>query len=248
MRIPGEMTERYFVDHEIGPSHVSLEGPEAHHLAHVMRAKVGDEVTLFDGSGAEFLARIQHMGRSQARLEVLVRRPIDRELAFQLTLGVALPRGDRQRWLVEKATELGVGELVPLLTARTTARPDDGARARLERTVIEASKQCGRNRLMRIGEPCELASYLRNTPPDALRVVAHPLQAATERAARPGDLLRAPSVYVTVGPEAGFTDGEIELAIGHGWQLVDLGPRVLRVETAVLALGSVIVLGRCLFE
>lgn len=240
------MAARYYVGHEVVGSHVCLVGPEAHHVAHVMRAKVGDEVTLFDGSGAEFQARVQQTGRSQVRLEILACRAVDRELPFQLTLGVALPRGDRQRWLVEKATELGVGELVPLLVGRATVKPDEAARARLERAVIEASKQCGRNRLMRIARPCELAVFLRTAPAEALRLIAHPGQAAAEGRVGPGDLLRAPSLHVAVGPEGGFTDEEIELALGQGWQLVQLGPRVLRVETAVLGLASVIVLGRCL--
>src|SRR3972149_595754 len=142
------MSDRFFSSQPIASEHVTLAGPEAHHLLHVMRAKVGEQVTLFDGSGAEFDAEIARCGRSEVDLRVLERREIDRELAFELVIGVPLPKGDRQKWLVEKLTELGVTELVPLVTERGVAQPTDSALERLERGVIEAAKQCGRNRLM----------------------------------------------------------------------------------------------------
>src|SRR5688572_8850936 len=112
------MSDRFFVETPIESERAELIGSEAHHLAHVMRAAVGAEVTLFDGSGAEFPARVIKIGRSQVELVVLERREIDRELPFPLVLGVALPKGDRQKWLVEKATELGVSRIVPLQTSR----------------------------------------------------------------------------------------------------------------------------------
>src|SRR5262245_11086107 len=96
------MADRYFVDSPITADHVSLEGSEAHHLLHVMRAKLGAEVVLFDGSGAQFHARVEKLSRSSVDLAVLSRTVVDRELPFVLTVGVALPKGDRQKWLVEK--------------------------------------------------------------------------------------------------------------------------------------------------
>ena len=122
-------------------------------MIHVLRAKPGLEVMLFDGSGSEFLARVEKVERSAVRLTVVERRIVDRELPKPLTLGIALPKGDRQRWLMEKATGLGVTQLTPLITERGVAQPTDDARRRLERAVIEASKQCGRNRLMVVAVP-----------------------------------------------------------------------------------------------
>jgi 16S rRNA (uracil1498-N3)-methyltransferase len=153
------MSERFFVEPPIAGPRAILAGDEARHLARVMRAAVGDEVLLLDGSGVEFLARIDAIGKSQVVLEIIERRPIDRELPFRLTLAVALPKGERQKWLVEKATELGVTRLVPLITQRGVAQPVDAALARLRRGVIEASKQCGRNRLMEIAAPAEAAKW-----------------------------------------------------------------------------------------
>ncbi|MDH3719733.1 MAG: RsmE family RNA methyltransferase, partial [Planctomycetota bacterium] len=102
------MTQRFYSSLPIDSGHVTLDGPEAHHLLHVMRLGVGAEIVLFDGLGAEFQGRVVDCRRSEVDVEVLARAEIDRELPFKLTLGVALPKGDRQRWLVEKAVELGV--------------------------------------------------------------------------------------------------------------------------------------------
>src|SRR5215210_2032346 len=147
------MSERFFSPHPITAGCMMLDGPEAHHLLHVMRASVGDEVTLFDGSGAEFKATVQTLRRTDAELRIVERREVDRELPFDLVVGVALPKGDRQKWLVEKLTELGVTTLVPVVTERCVAQPAAGALDRLRRSIIEAAKQCGSNRLMQIAEP-----------------------------------------------------------------------------------------------
>jgi 16S rRNA (uracil1498-N3)-methyltransferase len=235
------MPDRYFVETPIDSDQARLVGAEAHHLAHVMRAKPGSEVTLFDGSGQEFLARVERVGRSEIELAVLSRAAIDREAPLQVTLGTALPKADRRRWLVEKAVELGAALLVPLQTARSG---DCEVSARLRQAVIEASKQCGRNRLMEIGPPTSLEDFLSAAPTDNLRLIAHsaapaagmPLaQAAAGQTAGRG-------VTLAVGPEGGFTPAEFEQALGRGWQAVSLGPRVLRVETAAIALVAALVL------
>src|SRR5262245_49632888 len=147
------MSERFFSTTPITGDRATLDGPEAHHLLHVMRARVGDTVTLFDDSGDEFAAEIASLGRSDAAVRILERRTVSRKLPFALTIGVALPKGDRQKWLVEKLTELGATTLFPLETTRGVAQPTAGALDRLRRSVIEAAKQCGRNRLMKISEP-----------------------------------------------------------------------------------------------
>ena len=147
------MSERFFVDAAITTERATLRGAEAHHLLHVMRAKTGDEVQLFDGSGSQFTARVEQLSRSQVELVVLIGEAVDRESTVALTLAVALPKGDRQRWLVEKAVELGVTRIVPLSTKRSVAEISAATLDRLRRIVVEASKQCGRNRLLEITEP-----------------------------------------------------------------------------------------------
>ena len=119
--------DRYFVETPIGKTGAVLAGPEAHHLIHVMRAKPGVRVVLFDGSGAKFAGEVKRVGRAEVELAIHAREEIDRELPIELTLGVACPKGDRQKWLVEKAVELGVTRLVPLATAQSVAQPVEQA-------------------------------------------------------------------------------------------------------------------------
>lgn len=232
------MADRYFVDKSISADRVTLGGAEAHHLIHVMRATAGTRVTLFDGSGDEFMGAVARVGRSEVELAILAREPIDRELPFDLTLGVALPKGDRQKWLVEKAVELGVTRIVPLRTERAVAQPVEQALARLRRTVIEASKQCGRNRLLRIDEPQSWPEFLEGAAGAACRLLAHPghnNQAQRTLSTDDGAAIAA------IGPEGGFTDDEVAPAASAGWQIVDLGPRILRVETAAILLAAMVV-------
>jgi 16S rRNA (uracil1498-N3)-methyltransferase len=237
------MSERFFVDEPITAERVTLDGAEAHHLLHVMRAGLGEAVTLFDDSGAEFTAIIDQLGRSDVQLRVDERREVNRELPFSLVVGVALPKGERQKWLVGKLTELGIASLVPLETERGVAQPTGNAIQRLRRTVIEAAKQCGRNRLMQIAEPQAWADWTIHTP------TARSLESAQRRfLAHPGGMplskmeLSTPrTTRFAVGPEGGFTDTEVALATDAGWQAADLGPRILRVETAAVAMAATIV-------
>ena len=244
------MLDRYYSEEPISGEQVCVTGAEAHHLINVMRARQGANVILFDGSGWEFQARVERVGRSEVDLSVLSREEVDRELRFELTLAVALPKGERQKWLVEKAVELGVSRLRPLRTQRSVAQPVQHALERLRRSVIEASKQCGRNRLMEIAEPMEFSDYVEATRDRPCRLLAHPhtedtggrVQSGdkTERFTHPTNADEPPGeVFLAVGPEGGFTNEEVDLAAKAGWQITDLGPRTLRVETAALMLAAI---------
>jgi 16S rRNA (uracil1498-N3)-methyltransferase len=228
------MSRRCFSDTPIEGDEAALAGAEAHHLLHVLRAAPGMRVTLFDGSGCEFDAEVTACRRATVELAVLERREVDRELPFELTLGVAIPKGDRQRWLVEKAVELGVTRLTPLATQRSEKHDAE----KLARYVIEASKQCGRNRLMEIAPPASWNDWL--TSGDAAgqprRWVAHPGGASLD----PGALVPAQPTFITIGPEGGFIETEAEAAVAAGWQLIGLGPRLLRIETAAVALAAML--------
>jgi len=228
------MSDRFYTSTSITTDRATLEGPEAHHLSHVMRAAVGQRVTLFDGGGAEFDAVVEKVGRSTVELQIVARREVDRELPFPLTVGVALPKGDRQKWLVEKLTELGVSELVPLITERGVAQPTAAAIERLQRTVVEACKQCGRNRLTQIAKPQAWVAWVAAAAKDkdARRLIAHPGGTSLSRI----DLEAPQPTHIAIGPEGGFTEAEITAARAAGWELIDLGPRTLRVETAAIVL------------
>jgi 16S rRNA (uracil1498-N3)-methyltransferase len=234
------MSERFFSAEPIAADRITLGDAEAHHLLHVMRAAVGDSVTLFDGSGAEWAGVIEKTGRSEVQVRITGRHEISRELLFRLDVGVALPKGERQKWLVEKLTELGVTTLTPLVTQRAVAQPTGAALERLGRTVIEASKQCGRNRLMRIAEPQLWNDWISPVNPESAerRLVAHPGGTALSQI----DLSAPLATRLAIGPEGGLTDEETNAASAAAWQMVDLGPRILRVETAAVALTATVAL------
>jgi 16S rRNA (uracil1498-N3)-methyltransferase len=229
------MSHRFYVDVPVTADTAVLTGSEARHACKVMRLQPLDELTLFDGSGREFGARVCSIDKEVVTCDVITRNDVDRELATELIVAAALPKGDRQKWLIQKAVELGVRRFVPLITDRGVAQPEHKAVQRLRRVVIEASKQCGRNVLMEVSEATPLTSVALSE--STQRVLAHPPTGTPCRTIR---LSR--SVCVAVGPEGGFTEAELVLASQTGWQQVSLGPRVLRVETAALALAAWIAL------
>jgi 16S rRNA (uracil1498-N3)-methyltransferase len=195
------MPDRYYSATPINDSTVNLEGSEAHHLLHVMRAQPGMPLVVFDGRGGEFAAEVVHCQRRAVELAVGERQPIERELPFPLTLAVALPKGDRQRWLIEKAVELGVRRLVPLRTLRSVGNSEPGQK--LARYVVEASKQCGRNRLLEIASPLSWPAFLAGTTAEQC-LLAHPGgRPIANGNYQPND---EEELLITVGPEGGFSD------------------------------------------
>ena len=237
------MAERFFLAAPPRDGRAILGADESRHLARVLRAKVGDEVVVFDGRGGRWPARIARIDRDSVAVDLIdvaaTGRGDDVAAKPSITLAVALPKGERQKWMVEKLTELGVDRLVPLVTARGVAEATAAATSRLERVVIEACKQCGRDTLLEIGAAATIESLAASTAPAASRLIAHPdappLDAAAVIAAGadpPCDLVGV------VGPEGGFTPDEIATAQRHGFRPVSLGPHVLRIETAAIALAA----------
>ena len=222
------MADRYFSDDPLVGNAALLRGSEAHHLLHVMRAKVDDEIIVFDGRGGEWWAQITRLGRAEVEVALRMHRPVERELPTEFALAVSLPKGDRQRWLVEKAVELGVTRVIPITTARSSSVAEPPAK--LNRYVIEASKQCGRNRLMEIAKPQPWAEIvIIETSAD--RLLAHPGGGCLN-----GTSIDGCSKILAIGPEGGFTPDEVDLGEQHGWRLIGLGERILRIETAATAL------------
>ena len=229
------MSERFFTPAPPTGSHAVLEGDEARHLTRVLRAKVGDAVSLFDGKGRQWPARVASLGRDRVELDAGEPQADPPPHGIPLTVAVALPKGERQKWMVEKLTELGVARLMPLETTRGVAEATASAQARLERVVIEACKQCGRNTLMEIAAGLPLDRLLAEVPTGACVVIAHP-------GGRPLDATIVPptttELIAMVGPEGGFTDEELCIADQAGVIRISLGPHILRVETAAIALAA----------
>ncbi len=228
------MSERFFIDTLPLGNQAVLQGDEARHLTRVLRAKIGEAVRLFNGRGSEWPAQVVQIGRDTVSLEIgaaCVDRPSDSRL---LTVAAALPKGDRQKWMVEKLTELGVGRLIPLATTRGVAEATAGAQARLERGVIEACKQCGRNTLMEVAAGHTLDQLLAAIPAGTYGLIAHPGGSPLNT----GALRAATAVLALVGPEGGCTDDELVAADRSGLVRVSLGPHILRVETAAISLAA----------
>jgi 16S rRNA (uracil1498-N3)-methyltransferase len=210
---------------------IGLPHDEAKHVR-VRRLRPGEEVALFDGAGASYLARIEAVSRGAVTVEVTAIRPLrEHESPLDLTLAVALLRSDRTEWLIEKASELGVTRLQPFASTHALGRPSPARQARWQQIAAAAAKQCGRSVVAQITPPVDFAAVLRQ-PCSARLLLA-------ERGGR-DDLLRlelgaVTSVQLIIGPEGGFTDAELDAARAAGCRLVDLGPRILRAETAALA-------------
>jgi 16S rRNA (uracil1498-N3)-methyltransferase len=215
-----------------------LDADETRHLARVCRKGEGDVVTLFDGRGFATLARIVEVRKDAARLAAEGEPLADREAACRVEVATAAPKGDRLDWLIEKAVEVGVARVVPLTSARSVVDPRGSKLDRLRRTIIEASKQCGRARLMELAAPEDLGGYLART--DGVRLLADP--AGDPPHAWPA-VAAGSTVRLIVGPEGGLTDEEIELARAAGWMPVRFAAAILRIETAVVAGASAILAG-----
>ena len=231
------MTARFYVPQLSAAQSCELSGSEWHHLAHVMRSGVGDRVVLFDGNGNEADAEITTLAKSCASLRILARRTDSPEDGGAIVLATAVPKAERFRWLVEKATELGVERLIPLQSARSVVSPGDLKLDKMRTAVIEACKQSGRNRLMRVEPTMDWETLITTVVPTGDAFVADrsgaPLASAIA-AVEPGR-----PVILIVGPEGGLTEGELREATAAGAKSVSLGPRILRIETAALALAAV---------
>jgi 16S rRNA (uracil1498-N3)-methyltransferase len=225
-------------------SRVELPPETASHLAKVLRARSGDEITLFNGDGREFSGAIETVRGSRVSASVGDGRAVDRESPLNITLVQCVPRGDRMDLIVQKATELGVARIVPVLSQRSVVRLDKGqsqSKAIHWRAVaVSACEQCGRNRLPLIEAARPLLSFLgESMPGDGPRLVFEPESAGRARAAAQAAGGAAATAIVdaqvAIGPEGGFASDELEAFRVAGFSRVGLGPRVLRAETAAIA-------------
>lgn len=217
---------------------IELPGPLAHHAVRVLRLADGTAITLFDGSGGQYCATLRIDGR-RTLATIGTHAATDRELRGTLVLVQGIASGERMDWVVEKAVELGVGALHPVAAERSILRLS-GARldkrlAHWRAIVQSASEQCGRNRLMQIHEPATLEACLQRIEGPAL--FCHPEGHLSLREAL-SDVRRR--VNLLVGPEGGWSPAELSLARRHPLHQVRFGARVLRTETAGLALAAAV--------
>jgi 16S rRNA (uracil1498-N3)-methyltransferase len=222
---------------------VMLPEATALHVVRVLRLRAGAELTVFDGRGGEYAAEILAITRDEVRIAVGSHRPIDRESPARITLMQSLARGERMDLIVQKATELGVDSIVPVASQHSVVRLE-GATAvrRIEhwrQVVISACEQCGRNRIPSIRDVTDVASACAAVPTQVRRYLLN--ADATESLATilqrdlSGPAPERCELALLIGPEGGWSQGEVEVAERLGFVPVQLGPRVLRTETAPLA-------------
>ncbi len=222
-----------------GRVQLDLHGTAANHVARVLRLRVGDPLILFDDAGGEYMATVVSLSRHMVRVGVGEYLTGNRESPLQVTLAQGISRGERMDVVVQKATELGVQRIVPLLAARTVVRLNEAQAANRVRhwraIAVAACEQCGRNRLPEVTAPMTLQQFLVSQLPEGLRLMLRPDGGLKVR-----DLSASPAVTLLIGPEGGLSDAEQSAALAAQFRGLSLGPRILRTETAALAALAVI--------
>jgi 16S rRNA (uracil1498-N3)-methyltransferase len=218
---------------------LALETDAAHHLARVLRMPVDAQLVLFNGDGAEYPARIAAIDKKNVVVTIERADASERESPLQIHLGIAVSKGERMDWVIQKATELGVTQISPLQSERVEVRlhgeREEKKRAHWQAITVAACEQCQRNRLPVVNTTQPLAGWLDAVVADEKFVLHHRSDTALADA-----VAKPRSVALLIGPEGGLSDSEIAQAERSGFNSLRLGPRVLRTETAPLAALSVL--------
>lgn len=226
---------RIYTPQSLSPHQLlELEAGPSRHLAGALRLGAGDAFTLFNGDGGEYPATIDAVEKKRVRVTLGERADRNIESPLSIHLGIAISRGERMDWIVQKCTELGVTEITPLFTERTEVKLKgeraDKKLAHWQHIAISACEQCGRNTLPRINPLAHLASWCDSELPP-LRLVLH----HRSDSGLPADPSSPAALALLIGPEGGLSEAEILSAQAQKFASLTLGPRVLRTETAPLA-------------
>ena len=241
------MTRRFYVEPPaLESDEIALDGALAHRLAKVLRLRTGDDITLFDGSGVEVRATLEHLSDKRATAAVSERSAGLEEPRVAVHLYQSITKGERFEWLLEKGTEIGVASFTPMITARAVVKTNEGAPRidRWRRIVVEAAEQCGRSAVPTVGAPL---SFDRALSADQA-VVLLPYEDAGAAAPAIAEALNneidalfaMSAVNVLIGPEGGYDPAEVEQATAAGAIVVTMGRRVLRSETAGLVAATLV--------
>lgn len=228
---------------------IELDAAAARHVQ-VLRMQPGDDLTLFNGQGGEFEAKVSHMGRSQVQVQIGAHQPIEREAPRQVHLAIGMPANERMDWLIEKATELGVASIQPLMTERSVLRLSgeraEKKTAHWQAAVIAACEQCGRNRIPTVFAPMPYQKWLfPDVKSSKLAINSIAIESASKsilslsaqatNASQWARMHADKPLLCLAGPEGGLSPLEEQTAIDAGFTPITLGSRTLRSETAPLA-------------
>ena len=220
----------YLPDYQEGQTSINIQGQEYHHLINVRRFRVGEQIWLVNGDGLSALTTIANIGSKSCELKILSEERGRGELNNKITLAVANLKGDHMNLVVEKATELGVYEIIPLLTDHTIKKGIN--LDRLNRIAIAAMKQSRRSRLPSIRELTKLEDLLTETR-QAVHIFCHGDEARAQLVSL-NEIKNSEHIYVFIGPEGDWSKDEIDLARNSDYTFTGLGPRRLRAETAAI--------------
>ena len=229
---------RVFLEGEIADT-MEVRGADAHHLQRVMRAKLGEKLLVADGAGGSAEAEVAGFADGSVQLRLVRRLSEAAESQAEIELFQCLPKGDRMDFIVQKATELGVARIRPVLSQNVVVRYDEKkARARVERwqkIAAEAAKQCGRTRIPEVMPIVSLRAAMegQGAAEYALRLFFYEMEERRELRTALSDS-KARCIFMLVGPEGGFDEAEAQLAVAYGFSAVTLGRRILRVDTAAI--------------
>jgi 16S rRNA (uracil1498-N3)-methyltransferase len=229
------LPDLYYVSpDDVSSKSLVLRAGEHHHLKDVHRKKRGDLIIAVDGLGNAWTCEIAVINAQSVTAIVRETHPQLGEPRSDVTLAVAVPKKDKFEWILEKATELGVSRIVPLMTERSVVRPGHHKSVRWRKIVIAAMKQCQRARCPQLLAPVAFHEFVSTLPEQSMRFLAHEKAQPTAhlRAIGRGQSTRC---IICVGPEGGFTEQEIQRAQDGNFAIVSLGPRRLRTETAAIA-------------
>lgn len=233
---------KFFIDrNEISRGQALLLGEDEKHIKTVLRAREGEEVTLCDGEGMDYLCRIASLERG-VLLNVLSKTPCETEPETKLTLYQGLPKADKMEWIIQKCVEIGIDRIVPVATERTIVKLDKKEGKKLERwqKIAEAAaKQSGRGKIPKVGQILKFAEAAEEAA--GLDGAVIPYEKETVRGLREFvSGFSGTTAGIFIGPEGGFSDEEIALAKEKGIQPVSLGKRILRTETAGMATAAIL--------
>lgn len=228
------MAHRFFHEGSFDSDPIVLEGSEAHHLLHVLRLKSGDTVELFNGAGKEATAEITQTLRKSVELKITEVREASAKSQVPVILATAVPKGDRFRWLVEKAAELGVARLVPLITERSSVDPGENRLKKLQQTIISAAKQSGQTRLMELAPLQKWESFLADVAQTSSRLIITDPNGKPTAIAELAASDSTDPIVILIGPEGGFSPAEVQAALDQGATPIKLSEGILRIETAAL--------------
>jgi 16S rRNA (uracil1498-N3)-methyltransferase len=231
------MARFYVPQPRIEKGMLKVEGEEVKHIRKVLRLKGGDEITVFDGLGKEFEGTLVEEGLSSVVIRIENVYSSKRDSPLEMTLAQSLLKGQKMDYLIQKATELGVKEIIPFLSSRSVPLLEKSGRLkrhrRWERIAIEASKQCGRGVVPKIGSLQDYSEMLQKGSPNALRLILWEREGIKLKELFEKSEKRK-KIFFVIGPEGGFSQEEVDEAKGAGFIPITLGGRILRAETASL--------------